>query len=159
MSARLRILALVGFSVLSFIPAAADPAPTGALATPANRIVGLWITDGLVGPCGGTPTIAVRNYLLFHAGGTLIENIPPNTVRNQGMGTWKYDSTTKEHRLFLQFDRFNNGAYIGYSTIDRQLIMSPDGLEMSGEVLALGVAPDGTQVLELCGEATSTRVQ
>ena len=63
------------------------------------------------------------------------------------------------HRLFLRFDRFNNGAYIGYSTVERRLVMTADGLEISGEVLALGFAPDGTQVLELCGEATSTRVR
>ena len=145
--------------MLSGSHATAGPTAATTTGAAANRIVGLWITDALVGPCGGTPTTPVRNYLLFHAGGTLIENIPPNTVRNQGMGTWSYEGATREHRLFLRFDRFNNGVYAGYSTVERRLIMSADGLEMSGEVLALGFAPDGTQVLELCGEATSTRVQ
>ena len=160
MSVRFTILTLVLFLVLGDVPAAADPATTGALATPANRIVGLWQTTGEVGPCtGGPATVQVRNYLLFNVGGTVVENISPSTVRNTGLGTWTYDPVSKAHGLFLQFDRFANGVYVGYSTIERELVMSPDGLELTGRVVATAYAPDGSVLLELCGAPTSTRVR
>ena len=141
----------------------ANPATTGALAGPANRIVGLWSTVGNVGPCGGPPTITVRNTLLFHAGGTLFENfaVPPASIanRNYGLGTWSYNPATRWHRLHLRFDRFENGAHVGYSTVDRTLLLNDDATEITGEVVATGYAPDGTITSQLCGEATSVRLR
>jgi hypothetical protein len=138
---------------------APDPATTGALAVPANRIVGLWSTQGSVSGCAtGVPVIQVRNNLLFHAGGTVTENIPPVTTRNQGMGVWSYDPSTGEYQLHLRFDRFANGVYIGSSTVDRQLLLSTDGQQISGEVRATLYALDGSVLQELCGAAVSDRL-
>jgi hypothetical protein len=125
---------------------------------PAHRIVGLWTTDGLVGPCGGTPAQPVRNYLLFHSGGTVTENIPPLTVRNQGLGVWSYNPFTGWYTMNLRFDRFLNGAYNGYTQIERHLRLSPGGLETTGPVKATLYGTDGAVVQELCGEAVSVRV-
>jgi len=152
--------AILAAALLSTVPlpAAADSGATGALNVPANRIVGLWSTVGDVGPCGGSPAIHVTNNLLFHAGGTLTENIQPTTVRNQGLGTWSYDSKTTGWQLHLRFDRFDSDVYAGYTTVDRELWMSPDGLELTGEVRATFYGVDGSVALELCGEATSTRI-
>ena len=61
----------------------------GATPRPTNRIVGLWSTEGTVSGCAtGVPVVRVHNNLLFHAGGTVTENIGPVTTRNQGMGVW-----------------------------------------------------------------------
>jgi hypothetical protein len=126
----------------------------------ANRIVGLWSTAGEVSACaGGGPAIKVSNYLLFHLGGTVVENIAPTTARNMGMGTWTYDRRTRAHGLHLRFDRFASGVYAGFSTVERELMMSRDGRELTGLVRATHYAPDGTVLQELCGAATSTRLQ
>jgi len=100
----------------------------------------------------------VSNYLLFHAGGTVTENIPPTTFRNQGMGTWSYDRPGG-WQLHLRFDRFADDMYDGYTTVDRTLWMSRDGLKLTGPVHATFYAADGTMIFELCGQATSTRLQ
>ena len=136
-----------------------NPATGGAPPRPTNRIVGLWSTEGTVSGCAtGVPVVQVRNNLLFHAGGTVTENIGPVTTRNQGMGVWFYDRHTREYRLQLRFDRFANGAYVGSSTVDRQLLMSADGQQMSGEVRSTHYAIDGSVSQELCGEAVSDRL-
>jgi len=127
--------------------------------SPANRIVGLWSTEGTVSGCAtGIPVVQVRNNLLFQAGGTVTENVAPVTTRNQGMGVWSYDPSTGEYQLHLRFDRFANGAYVGYTTVDRQLMMSSDGQLMKGEVRATHYALDGSVLQELCGEAASDRL-
>lgn len=156
MTLRSAIVALVLLSPSSAL--AADPGTTGALSVPANQIVGLWSTDADVGPCGGPLVLHVHNNLLFHAGGTVIENIPPTTFRNQGMGTWSYDRSNG-WQLRLRFDRFDNDVYVGYTTIDRTLWLSADGRQLTGPVRAKFYADDGTLVQELCGEATSERLQ
>jgi hypothetical protein len=159
MATQSRILAAI-LVLLASASAIQGQTPAPVASTPANRIVGLWQTTGEVGPCtGGPATVQVRNYLLFNVGGTVVENISPSTVRNTGLGTWTYDPVSKAHGLFLQFDRFANGVYVGYSTIERELVMSPDGLELTGRVVATAYAPDGSVLLELCGEPTSTRVR
>ena len=163
MSPRTVIIAL---SLVAFgLTGAADqnPARGGLPHTRANRIVGLWSTQGTVSGCTtGVPVVQVRNNLLFHAGGTVTENIAPVTTRNQGMGVWSYDPHTVHHtrefQLHLRFDRFANGAYVGSSTVDRQLLMSADGQQMSGEVRTTHYAIDGSVSQELCGEAVSDRL-
>jgi hypothetical protein len=151
------VLSLLAFAVT---PPAMKSSPTaGALATPGNRIVGLWSTQGTVSGCStGVPVIQVRNDLLFQAGGTVIENISPTTARNGGMGVWSYDPTTRWYTMHLRFDRFANNAYIGFSMIDRQLLMSDDGQQISGPVRATGYALDGSVITELCGDVTSERL-
>jgi hypothetical protein len=151
---------VVSLLALAVTPHAMQRSPTGgASATPGNRIVGLWSTQGTVSGCTtGVPVIQVNNNLLFQAGGTVIEAIAPTTARTGGMGVWSYDPTTGWYTMHLRFDRFAKNAYIGFSTIDRQLLMSEDGQQISGSVRATGYAPDGTVIAELCGEVTSERL-
>jgi hypothetical protein len=158
MSLRSAILALALVSMVRPHAALADPGTTGALNVPANRIVGLWSTAAMVGPCDGAPVIPVTNTLLFHAGGTLNENIPPTSDRNPGMGTWSYKGNDG-WRLRLRFDRFSDGVPTGFTIVDRALSMSADGRELTGPVRATFYATDGSVVQELCGEGTSTRLQ
>jgi hypothetical protein len=158
MTIRITILSL---SLLSaFTPQAhADPAATGALNVPANRIVGLWETQATVGPCSGGTTFPVRNNLLFHAGGTITENIAPTTARNMGLGTWSYDSVTGTYTMRLRFSTYSGGVSSGYGIVERLLIPSDDGLRLSGPVRATTHSLDGIVVSQLCGEAVSERLQ
>ncbi|HVQ32910.1 MAG TPA: hypothetical protein VMS49_03105 [Lysobacter sp.] len=139
--------------------AAVDPATSGALSVPANRIVGLWRTQAAVGPCGtNTFPQQIRNSLLFHAGGTMMESVVPNTVRAEGLGTWSYNPTTQQYRMKLQFDRWApDGTNVGYSTVERQLLMNTAGTQMAGPVYAVHYAADGSVIVQLCGHAVSTR--
>jgi hypothetical protein len=138
---------------------AGDPWTTGSLSTPANRIVGLWRTQAAVGPCGsGQTPIQIRNTLQFHAGGTLVESVPPNPVRVEGLGTWKYNPDTKQYRMHLLFDWYlPDGSYDGYSTVDRVLLMSNDGKRFAGPVRSVRHAANGSMMAELCGHAVSVR--
>lgn len=135
-------------------PASGNPPPN-----PASSIVGLWSTQGTVSGCDtGTPVIATRNNLLFHAGGTVTENIAPVTSRNQGLGVWSYDPTTRGYTLHLRYDRFSNNTLVGFATIDRELLMSDDGQQISGPVRATFYALDGTVTQTFCGDVTSERI-
>jgi hypothetical protein len=160
-------------ALLAAGPAAAvDPSHNGALATPANRIVGLWSTVGSVAPCGsGLPPSTVRNTLLFNAGGTVHENarIPPQGLvdgagvplanqRDNGFGTWQFDPLTGVHSLHLRFNWYLNGAYNGYSTVDRELRLSADGMQVTGAVVSTRYAASGTQIGAVCGTAVSDRI-
>jgi hypothetical protein len=152
--------------------AAASPANTGALGVPANRIAGLWSTEGSVRPCGSTlPFSPIRNTLLFHAGGTVVENprFPPggaadvfgvsgNNQRGQALGTWGYDPATDRYWMHLRFDWFVDGAYHGYMTIDREIQLSKDGLQASGPVWAIRYTAGGSIIAQVCGEAVSSRL-
>jgi hypothetical protein len=139
---------------------AVDPARQGAMAVPANRIVGLWVTEGLVRPCGTTlPATPVYNTLLFNAGGTTVENprVPPGTPRSFGIGTWNYDPVADQYSLHLRFDVYVAGAYAGYQVVDRQMTLSPDGMHVTGEVVSTRYAADGTVLAAVCGAAVSDR--
>jgi hypothetical protein len=110
----------------------------------------------------GTPVITVLNTLLFQAGGTIVDNprFPPGGApnasglyaRNQGLGTWSYDPATH------QFDNFVDGVYDGYSTVDRELVLSEEGLLASGPVRSDRFKADGSLVTEVCGQAVSSRL-
>ena len=154
--------ATLGLSLIAFAftgNAFQLPGSGGTPSTLANRLIGLWNTQGTVAGCDtGSPVLNTRNNLLFHAGGTLTENIAPVTSRNQGLGVWSYDQTTGWYTLHLRYDRFSNGALVGFATVDRQLFMSEDGQQISGPVRATFYATDGTVTQELCGEATSVRI-
>jgi hypothetical protein len=149
----------------------ASPPHTGALALPANRIVGLWSTEGLVGPCNGTPVNPVRNTLLFQAGGTVVENarISPAGVpgafgvaginqRGQALGTWSYDPATDAYSMHLRFDWYVDGAYHGYMIVDRELRLSEGNRVLSGPVWADRYSTTGDLIAAVCGAAVSTRL-
>jgi len=149
---------------------ALDPATSGAIAVPANRIVGLWSTLGMVGPCGGSVfPQTIRNTLLFQAGGTVVENprSPPQGgpgpgpgvhQRSIALGTWAYDPLTRQYTMHLQFDWFVDNAWHGYSTVDRTLLLNSNGTLAAGPVRSMRFAANGAIVAEVCGAATSTRL-
>lgn len=151
---------------------AVDPARNGALAGPANRIVGLWTTEGSVSPCGSAlPPGTVRNTLLFHAGGTVVENprvapagvpnafgVPGINQRGLALGTWSFDPASGEYTLFLRFDWYVDGAYHGYMTVDRTLTISVDGSQAIGPVRSTRYLANGTLLSAVCGSAVSDRL-
>ncbi len=127
-----------------------------------NRIVGLWGTEALVGTCGATPQTPIRNTLLFHAGGTVVENprFPPggagNYQRGQALGTWVYDSRSRRYFIHLRFDNYVANAYHGYSTVDREITLTKRGTYASGPVRSARYAADRSLISEVCGDAVST---
>lgn len=153
---------LLAASLLATLPALAGPATTGALATPANRVVGLWANESFVGPCGGAPTQHGYNMVVFDAGGTLVDapRAPTGTAtqRSMGLGTWEYTPRTGQYAQHLQFYWFVNGVYDGYQTVDRSFLISNDGNQLSGEVVTTRYNADNTPRAQLCGTAVSTRL-
>ena len=134
-----------------------------------DRIVGLWGTEALVGPCNGTPAQQVRNTLLFHAGGTLVETprfapggvpnaagIPGIYQRGQALGTWVYDHSKRRYYIHLRFDNYVDNVYHGYSTVDREITLTNRGMTASGPVRSTRYFLDGRAPIEVCGQATST---
>lgn len=147
-------------------PARAQSGPntTGAIAVPANRIVGLWEAVATVRPCNipTAPPRDVRNNLLFQAGGTVTENPGglPSVVgasRSFGMGTWRYDQDTDRYTGTLRFDTYLNGVYTGYTTVDRDTALAgPDS--GGGPVVVSTYDASGNQLIQLCGTATQHRL-
>jgi hypothetical protein len=136
----------------------------------ANRIAGLWKTDAVVGPCGSTPTRKVNNTLLFNANGTLLDNprIGPNGIpvaagtyqRGWGLGTWTYDARKNRYFIHVQFDRYVNNSYTGFTTVDREIVLSQRATVATGPVHVVEYDVNGEPIEpnEVCGEATSTRL-
>ncbi len=148
---------------------AGGPATTGALATPANRIVGLWANVAQVGSCEtGILGPQQRQTLMFVAGGTFVDNarFPPQGIttpggvvqRTIGIGVWSYDPAVGQHRLRQQFDLYLSNAYDGYQVIERTMQLSNDGNQITGPVVATRYNTDGTERLRQCGAAVSTRL-
>jgi hypothetical protein len=166
MNKTLSLSLFAALAIASTANAQQSPARTGSLSVPANRIVGLWTTDASVSPCGSgqTPTPQRINTLLFHSGGTLTENPlgPPGgdgqNQRSTGLGTWTYSPQTGQYALRLRFDRYINGAYVGYTTVHRSITMSGNGQQAAGPVRATFHAADGSVLFQLCGNAVSQRV-
>lgn len=133
-----------------------------------NRIVGLWGSEALVGPCDPdvTPAQQIRNTLLFNAGGTFIENarVPPGGItqaagtywRTQGLGTWVYEPAKRRYYLNLRFDNYVNNVYNGYSIVEREITLTNHGMLASGPVRSTRYFLDGTAPIAVCGQATST---
>ena len=135
-----------------------------------NRILGLWGTEATVRPCDPAvpgPVVNIRNTLLFHAGGTVVENprsapngtpnvlgIPGIYQRNQALGTWMYDHSTRRYFIHLQFDNFVDGVWHGWSTVDREMVLSNRGMLATGPVRSTRFNADGTAVNAVCGQAT-----
>lgn len=144
---------------------ASGPTTTGALATPANRIVGAWSNVANVGPCGGSVGEAQRQTIVFHAGGTFLDNprfppqgLPNGAQRSIGVGTWSFDPETGLHHLVQQFDWYLDNAYNGYQVVERVIVMSADGNTASGPVHTVRYSANGAPLAELCGQAVSTRL-
>lgn len=127
----------------------------------AGRLVGVWSSDGLLGPCGGTPSQPIRATIMFNAGGTVneIPRFPPGGVngqsRSNALGTWSYDPAADLYRAVFQFDWYANGVYAGYQVVERELRM--DGDVVSGAVASVRYAADGSVMAAVCGHASSTR--
>jgi hypothetical protein len=159
----MKIKLTLGTAVLAVLASqafAADPATTGALSVPANRIAGLWRTEAAVGLCGsGTTPQQIRNTLLFAAGGSVIEmpRVAPGGPRGYAIGTWSYRPLTGQYRMHLLFDVYVNGVYDGYQTVDRELLMSTDRKQIAGPVVSTRYAADGSLMFSVCGHAVSTR--
>lgn len=163
-------------SPLAIALLAAFTTPTSAadlaLVARANRIAGLWSGEGAVRPCGSTlPTATVRNTLVFHAGGTVSENVrfPPDGAsnvynvpginqRSAGLGKWSYDPLPGTYAMHLRFDWFVDGVYHGHQTVDREILLSNDGNQAAGSIRTVRYARDGSVVAALCGSAVSTRL-
>lgn len=148
---------------------ASGPSTTGAPDTPANRIVGVWSNISQVGSCDtGALGPVQRQTLMFHAGGTFLDNsrFPPQGMttpggvvqRSIGLGTWSYAPVSGEHSLRQQFDFYLDNAYNGYQVIERTMLLSNDRNTLSGPVLAIRYNAAGAEISRLCGEAISTRL-
>jgi len=165
------LLAVAMFACATTV-ACATPSTSGALAVPANRIAGLWNAQAAIGPCGsGVTPIAVNNTLLFHPGGTVSEGakFPPGGApnvfgvaglnqRNDGLGTWSFDPATEVYAFHLRFDWYVDGAYHGYQTVDREIMLSSDGQQAFGPVHTVRYAANGSAIAELCGSAVQQRL-
>ena len=158
------LLAAVILTVATPALAQSGPANSGALAVPANRIVGLWEAVATVRPCNipAAPPRDVRNNLLFHAGGTVTENpgaLPSvaGSSRSFGLGTWRYDPDSNRYTGILRFDTYLNGVYTGYTTIDRDTVL--EGANSGGGPVVVSVYDsNGNQLVQLCGTATQRRL-
>lgn len=154
----------VALLALASLPAFAggDPATNGAIATPANRVVGMWLTDIAFGPCGGPAFIRGSATVVYSPGGTVVENprspTGAATQRSMGLGVWSYSPLTGHYSQRLQFDWFVNGVYNGYQTAEREALMSADGKRLAGPIRSVRYAADGSVLAEFCGSATSTRL-
>jgi hypothetical protein len=145
--------------------AQSGPTSTGAIAVPANRIVGLWEAAGTVRPCNnpGVPPRTVRNNLLFHAGGTVTENpgaLPSVTgpSRSFGLGTWSYDPDSNRYTGMLRFDTYLDGVHTGYQTIDRDIVLDGANATATGVVVVTVYDTNGNQLVQLCGTAIQHRL-
>lgn len=138
----------------------------------AGRIVGTYQSNAQVRPCGTfLPYVPVLNTISFQAGGTLIENarfppagvpnvfgIPGLFTRTIGLGSWSYNPPTHTYSMSLRYDFFENGAFYGTGVVQRDIQLNADASAGSGSVHATTYAADGSVIVDLCGEATSTRL-
>lgn len=173
--------------VLASMAAATQSSPAGAAAVSAagtspnlqvvwgwgaGRIVGAYQSSAQVRKCGTTfPAVPVVNTMTFQAGGTVTENarfppvgnfdvfgIPGLFTRTVGLGTWSYNPRARSYSMSLRYDYFVDGVFHGTGTVDRDLRLSADGKTASGPVQSTVLAADGSVVVELCGDAVSTRL-
>ncbi len=148
---------------------AAGPATTGALGTPANRIVGDWANVARVGSClTGILGAELHQTLMYNAGGTFVDNsrFPPQGIttppgvlqRSIGMGIWSYHPRTGQHKVRQQFDFYLNNVYDGYQVVETTRQLSNDGNTLTGPVATTRYNADGTERFRQCGAAVSTRL-
>jgi hypothetical protein len=158
------LLAAAILTAAAPVLAQSGPGSTGAIAVPANRIVGLWEAVATVRPCNipTAPPRDVRNNLLFQAGGTVTENpgaLPSVTgaSRSFGLGTWRYDADSGRYTGSLRFDTYLNGVYTGYTTIDRNISLTTADTA-AGPVVVTAYDTAGNQLIQLCGTANQHRL-
>lgn len=159
---------LLSLAIAAAPALAGGPSTTGALATPANRIVGTWRITASVDGANCTsgipgPALAVDTYLMFHAGGTVTElpRIPVTNIpapRTFGIGTWYYDSASDTYYGTLRFDWYANGIRQGYNTVDREIRLGAGADSMTGSAVAVRYLENGTEVFSQCGLATGARI-
>lgn len=138
----------------------------------AGRLVGAFQSDAQVRPCGTTfPTRPVTNTMVFNAGGTVTQSarFPPSGAFNLygipglgtttiGLGTWWYNPLSRTYSMTLRYDYFIDGLYHGTGTVDYEFEMGADHNTVAGPVQVTVRKADGSLVIEMCGEATSTRL-
>ena len=86
-----------------------------------------------------------------------VGGIPGTYQRGQALGTWSFNPALKVYQVDLRFDNYVNGVYHGYSTVDRQIVLTGNGLAY-GPVKSARYLANGTRLVEFCGDATSTRL-
>lgn len=142
---------------------------TSTTGAPANGIVGTWSNIAQVGSCDtGILGPLLRQTLMFHAGGTFLDNsrFPPQGIttpagvvqRSIGLGNWSYAPVSGEYSLRQQFDFYLDNVYDGYQVIERTMLLSNDRNEISGPVVAIRYNAAGVETSRQCGEAISTRL-
>jgi hypothetical protein len=169
MTTNLHLPIAIVLALASATTLAHDPQRTGALNVPANRIAGLWDTQPSIKLCGspgpGTPG---HTTVLFHAGGTWVENprFPPSGVqtpdgriqRSGGFGIWRYNPDTGQYTARMRIDWYLDGVYDGYQTVNRKILLSNNGQLAAGPVRSTRYAADGSVVAEYCGSSAGTRL-
>lgn len=185
---KLRVIHLaIALAGIAGIAAAAQPPPVATAtlratgASPnlqvvwgwgAERIVGAYQSQAQVRKCGTTfPAMPVVNTMTFQAGGTVTENarfppvgdfnvfgIPGLFTRTVGLGTWSYNPLTRSYSMSLRYDYFVDGVFHGTGTVDRDIRLSADGKTASGPVQSAVQTAAGSVIVELCGDAVSTRL-
>lgn len=165
----LRPICISALLVCAGAAQAGHPATTGALNTPANRIVGLWSNIARVGSCEtGILGPQLRQTLMYNAGGTIVDNsrFPPQGIttpggvvqRTIGMGIWSYHPRTGQHKVRQQFDFYLSNVYDGYQVVEVTRQLSNDRNTLTGPVVTTRFNADGTVRSRECGEAVSTRI-
>ena len=171
MNIRHAVLLGIGLAVAS--PAnATGPGVTGAHSVLANRIVGTWAGQVLLGPCTPDATYAPPlTYMnVLHSGGTVTEtNTMPQTgipnlhgipglhTRGPAFGTWSYNHNTGKYRIKMRFYWFVDGVYNGYQSADREALLSSDGKMVAGPVRAYRHLPNGDVIRSFCGQESARR--
>lgn len=178
-------IALVGFAGASIaaspLPAQVDAnAAQSSMRRPhhvvwgplAGRLVGAFQSDAQVRPCGTTfPTRPVTNTMVFNAGGTVTQSarfplggafnlygIPGLGTTTIGLGTWWYNPSARTYSMTLRYGCFIDGLYHGTGTVDYEFEMGANRNTVAGPVQVTVRKADGSLVIEMCGEATSTRL-
>jgi len=136
-----------------------NPAQTGALPVPANRIVGLWATTVSIGPCQGGPTMTFEGSSVFHAGGTLGEtNMSPPSSRSYSQGIWKYQGKNRYKTRFKFFSFLPDGSYDGVQEVSTTTILNARATQYHANVVASFFNPDGSLRYQACGTAVGERI-
>ena len=155
----IRTVLVLSLVLLTSTATAAEPAGTGLLAVPANRIVGLWQMRVSVAPCAGGPSRNFIAYNTFHGGGTMSDtNAAPPTTRGPGQGVWRYMGQGLYKARFQFFRYLPDGSYDGVSDIHLGMSLAANASQLTQDVRGHNLNPDGSLRLELCGTAVGERV-
>lgn len=152
---------LLALALLATITAAqaGSPATTGALPTPANRIVGVWEAVITAGPCGSPNLSTFRGIQTFHAGGTLNDdNTFPPALRAGGHGIWQYQGHGN-YAVRFKFFRFTaDGSFDGTQDVEAQITLTQAGTHWQETVYSRWINPDGSVRVAICGGSQAERL-